>query len=179
MEERILLGIHDYESGAFDALFWLSNQLGTTIFCTVLTVSAVAFWIGKKNRREALLWIGLGIGTWALQAGLKRAFGRERPDLWIGPVPAPESFAFPSGHAIAAATFYTLIARAIALHYPKHAKAAYIGGAAMAFYVGFGRLYLGVHWPTDVLAGWTIGAAQTLFAFWVVGRIDRTQGREA
>ncbi len=173
MEERILLWIHGHERGALDALFWLSNQLGTTIFCTALTVSAVAFWIGRKNQREALLWVALGISTYVVQKGLKLTFARPRPDLWVGPVPTPESFSLPSGHAVAAATFYALVARGIALHYPKYSRAAYAGGAVMAFYVGFGRLYLGVHWPTDVVAGWTLGAAQTLLGFWAVRRMGR------
>jgi len=77
------------------------------------------------------------------------------------------------------AAIYTLLARALAIHFPDHARAAYIGGAIVAFYVGFGRLYLGVHWPTDVLAGWAIGTAQTRLAFWVASRIDAAKAARA
>jgi len=179
MEERALLYIHEHANGAFDAVFSLSNEMGTTPFCTMLALSATLFWVWRRNRREALLWVGLGLSTYVLQEGLKLLFDRPRPALWEGPVPMPESFSFPSGHAVAAATFYTLLARAIAIHFPDHARAAYIGGGIVAFYVGFGRLYLGVHWPTDVLAGWAIGAAQTLLAFWVVSRIEAARAARA
>ena len=132
-----------------------------------------AFWAIRRDPHEAVLWIVLGINVYLLQKGLKLSFERVRPDLWTGPVPAPSSFAFPSGHAVAAATFYPLLGRALARRYPDRRVLAYGAGIAMAFYVGFGRLYLGVHWPTDVLAGWAIGGAQTFTGIWVLERLKR------
>ena len=117
-----------------------------------------------QDRGEQRLWLGLGLSTLVLQAGLKRLIARPRPsELWSDSLLSMShtSFAMLSGHALAAATFYPLLAHALARVYPRQGRVLWAAAAAMAFYVGFGRLYLGVHWPSDVLVGWTLGAMQT------------------
>lgn len=163
MERQILLAIHEFAGPTADHVFLLSHQLGTVPCCLVLVLAAAAICTYAKDRRQALVWLALGVSTFVLQAGLKDLVMRPRPDLWTGPI-TMTSYAFPSGHALAAATFYPLIAHGLAKPFPAARWAAYTCAIMLALFVGFGRLYLGVHWPTDVIAGWALGAAQTVLA---------------
>jgi undecaprenyl-diphosphatase len=160
MEETILLTIHDAASRWLDVVFVFSHHLGTGPFGLVLVLTMVCLWWWRGDRTEARLWATLGLSTYVLQLGLKHLIARPRPELWSGPIHL-SSFSMPSGHALAAATLYPLLARSVAKRWPAAAKPAYLAAVVMALYIGFGRLYLGVHWPSDVFAGWLLGAAQT------------------
>ena len=169
MEAQILLDIHGHASPFWDRVFLVSHYLGTQGFCALLVLAAALFFRLRGDRREAALWITLGLSTFILQAVIKAAVERPRPQLWVSAVTLT-NFAFPSGHAIASATFYPLIARGISKRKPRLTMIAYLFAGLMALYIGFGRLYLCAHWPTDVLAGWSIGAIQTAFALWLFDR---------
>ena len=160
IEARLLLAIHAHGGAALDGLFRVSHQLGTLPFCAVLVLGAMAWSLRHDQRREAWLWLGAGVSTYVVQEGLKHLVARPRPALWPALV-LQSGFAFPSGHAFAAATFYPLLAWTWARARPREARAAWGTAVLLALFIGFGRLYLGVHWPTDVLAGWALGAAQT------------------
>jgi undecaprenyl-diphosphatase len=161
MEEDILLAIHGWSRPFLDVIFLVSHELGRGPFGLILVVVMVALWWRAGDRSEARLWAVLGLSTYFLQLGLKHFFARPRPALW-DPLVHLSSFAMPSGHALAAATLYPLLARSVARRWPSVAPMAYGVAVFVAFYIGFGRLYLGVHWPSDVLVGWAIGAAQTV-----------------
>jgi membrane-associated phospholipid phosphatase len=162
-EQQLLLAIHAHATPVLDVVFRLSHELGTFPFCTALVLGTALLHAVHGDREEAKLWLVLGISTALLQSGLKEAVGRPRPFLWPRLVPE-SSFSFPSGHALSSATFFPLLARAVARARPDWRVGAWMVGVAFAAYVGFGRLYLGVHWPTDVAAGWLIGATQTALA---------------
>jgi undecaprenyl-diphosphatase len=176
METRILLFIHAHASPALDALFTVSHYLGTIEVCASLVVAAIVVHLLRRERREALAWLGTGLGTYVLMRGLKALVHRPRPQLWEWLIPET-NWSFPSGHALASATFYPLLAWIVARHVPAHAAAIRATGIAAALFVGFGRLYLGVHWPTDVLAGWTLGAAQAALALACLRRPATGAGR--
>ncbi len=160
MEARLLLGLHAHASPFLDQLFVLSHALGTLRACAVLVLGAMLFHLVRGERRLALVWLVAGLSTFTLQSGLKAGFARPRPELWPRLVSAPRDASFPSGHAVASATFYPLAALLVARRRPAWRAAAYLCAAALASWIGLGRLYLGVHWPSDVLAGWALGAAQ-------------------
>jgi len=163
LETRILLAIHAWSSPFLDQVFWFSDKIGALWYFTPV-VLLVAVWEERRgDRAEAGLWIALGLSTVLVQQGLKLLVARQRPALWP-PIVGVTSLSFPSGHALAAATFYPLLARVWARSRPGHTPLVYAAAVAMALFVGFGRLYLGVHWPTDVLAGWAMGSAQTALA---------------
>jgi undecaprenyl-diphosphatase len=170
METRVLMLLHEHSNAWLDELFLVSHAIGAGPFGLVLVLVAAAVAAYRKKPHEAGLWIALGLSTYFLQAGLKEIVGRPRPALWPTLV-STTSPAFPSGHALAAATFYPLLARAAVQRWPEARVVAWAAAVAMALYIGLGRLYLGVHWPSDVLAGWAIGAAQTMFGIGVVARL--------
>ena len=174
METELLLSIHSAATPFLDVLFRVSHELGGYWFSITLLVLAVAMHLRLGEVREASLWILLGVTTYVMQLGLKVLIARDRPDLWIGPI-EHANYAMPSGHALAAATFYPLLARVWVRRRPEHAVVAFAAAGLMAFYVGFGRLYLGVHWPTDVLVGWLLGVSQTIVAIRLTAALPRTE----
>jgi membrane-associated phospholipid phosphatase len=164
MEAEVLLAIHSHASPLLDRLFIVSHQLGTLWFLGPL-VLAVALWHGKRGEtREGWIWILAGVSTVLIQDIVKILVARPRPGLW--PRLVPEAwFSFPSGHALASATLYPLLAWDLTRTQRPAVRAfALAAGVALSLFIGFGRLYLGVHWPTDVAAGWAIGALQAMLA---------------
>jgi membrane-associated phospholipid phosphatase len=158
---RILLFIHAHASPFLDALARFSHALGTRAFCIALVLSAAFVHRLRGERREAVAWIGIGVSTVTMIEVLKALIMRPRPELWPRLVLQGGS-SFPSGHAIASAAFYPLLAWLATRAHPRLRPAALALAAALAAFVGLGRLYLGLHWPTDVLAGWMLGAAECL-----------------
>ena len=173
METRLLLWIHAHARPGLDAAFWLSHQLGTFPTCTVIVLGAAAWLLRQGKKAEALLFVALGLTTLGLQEGLKALFARPRPHLWPWVI-VQADYSMPSGHAIAAATFYPLLARVVARRWPRAAVPAYVLAVAVALFIGIGRLYLGVHWPSDVLVGWALGAGQTALG---IALVERRRGR--
>lgn len=163
MEAELLQALHAHASPPLDLIFLISHYLGSLFFVVALVVTVAGLLAVFGKRRWALIWVLTGLSTAALNYGLKPAFGRVRPALWVGPV-SHTSFAFPSGHALSAATFFPMLAAMAAARWPQQRRLLLAVGIGFTFYVGFGRLYLGVHWPTDVLAGWTLGAVQATLA---------------
>ncbi|MGP3697244.1 phosphatase PAP2 family protein [Rhodobacter sp. NSM] len=125
---------------------------------------AVAVFLSLSGRWRTMWFVLIATGSGqALSFTAKRLFDRPRPDL----VPH-ETFtytaSFPSGHAMMAAVTYLTLAALLARTQPLFRVKAYILGLAVlvTVMIGLSRVYLGVHWPTDVLAGWTAGAAWAL-----------------
>ena len=116
------------------------------------------------ERRPALLaMIGTSSGA-LLSETLKTLFTRPRPELVVHFVPV-SSYSYPSGHAMNAAIVYLTLAAIALPAAPSRVARAYLVTAALLLVVAIGltRLYLGVHWPTDVLAGWAAGTGWTYF----------------
>jgi undecaprenyl-diphosphatase len=99
------------------------------------------------------------IGAQLVSAVIKHWVERPRPDL-VSHEAAIYSASFPSGHTLMATTVYITFAMLIAADFPERRLRDYLLGVAwvVSFAVGASRIYLGVHWPSDVLAGWCIGA---------------------
>jgi undecaprenyl-diphosphatase len=150
------------------------SALGSTGVLTTLALAVLAYLLLAGKRRTALL-VFLAIGSGQLvSSGLKLFFERARPDL----VPhATEVFtsSFPSGHSTMSAAVYLTLGALLALVEPRRRVRVYLValGAFLSLLVGASRVYLGVHWPTDVLGGWTIGAAWALIWWLVAFRLQR------
>ncbi len=163
MESRLLLAIHAHATPLFDELFRASHLLGAYPFCTAFVLVAALVHRLRGERREAAVWLVAGLGTAILLETLKVVVARARPELWPRLV-TQGGYSFPSGHALASATFYPLLAYVLTRSRPRLLPLALALGVAMAFFIGFGRLYLGLHWPTDVASGWALGGAQSALA---------------
>jgi len=140
-----------------------STFLGSAPFLTGATVSVVVgLWIGvgvKRWRREAYAVGVVMIGEVVLENGLKLIFARPRPPAFFGADPA--SFSFPSGHALASMCFYGVVAILAARHASTRGRSAatWMAAGLVIVLVGVSRIYIGMHYPSDVLAGYLIGLA--------------------
>jgi undecaprenyl-diphosphatase len=156
METDLLLFLHRHANPVADAVFVFSDALATARFCAALVVLACLWHAVRREARLVVAWLVLGLLCMGAQTGLKSFFGRERPQLWPRLV-SPYGPAMPSGHALASAAFYPFAAALLARHARRGARSIWALGLLLPLYIGFGRLYLGVHWPSDVLAGWAVG----------------------
>ncbi|MET0546902.1 MAG: phosphatase PAP2 family protein [Caulobacterales bacterium] len=139
----------------------------TVLIVIVLAVGLYLLLAGQKLLAGVAVAAALG-GT-ILSNGLKAFFDRPRPDF-VAHIVEVSNPSFPSGHAMMSAVVYlTLGGMLAAAHSRKRLKAFCIGLAiALTLMVGFTRVYLGVHYPTDVLAGWALGAAWALMCMLLV-----------
>ena len=154
-----------------------ATALGGTLVVTFLTL-AVAIYLALAGKRGATLFVLVAIAGAALAStGLKGLTGRERPPVVGEAVAAELTSSFPSGHSTGAAAYLTL-GVLLARFEPRHRHKVFLVGLAalVTLAVGVSRVYLGVHWPTDVLAGWTLGAGWALLC-WTVARLLQHRGR--
>ncbi|HEX6860911.1 MAG TPA: phosphatase PAP2 family protein [Caulobacteraceae bacterium] len=153
------------------------TTLGGTTLLTLFAVIAVGFLLIQRRRASALLLVvALGGGT-VLSEAVKALFGRDRPPLAYRAVETM-SASFPSGHAMLSTITYLTLGALLAQVMPKRRLKAYVFSVAvlLALIVGASRVYLGVHWLTDVLAGWSLGAAWAMIcwlAAWTLRRFLR------
>ncbi|MEU9102186.1 phosphatase PAP2 family protein [Streptomyces sp. NPDC048361] len=125
-----------------------------------LLAVAVVFLLRRGERLLALWVAATSAGGTAVQQGLKAAVGRERPH-WPDPVASASYAAFPSGHALGVTVAFGLVVWLLVLHGVRRGVcwAVFAVGVVSALGVGFTRLFLGVHWFSDVVGGWLTGVA--------------------
>lgn len=136
------------------------TALGGVGLLTLITIAVVGLLVLRDKRRTAAFVVVAIVGGVLLSTLLKMAFSRPRPDL----VPHDSEVytaSFPSGHSLLSAVVYLTLGALLAQVETSKRVKAYLIIVAMllTFLVGMSRVYVGVHWPTDVLAGWTAGAA--------------------
>lgn len=142
------------------------TALGGTGVLTLVTLG-VAGYLATLRKKHAALAVLVAVGSGLLFSTLvKMGFDRPRPDL-VTHGARVMTASFPSGHSMLSAVAYLTLAAMVARTGPHWRSRAYILALAclVTILVGVSRVYLGVHWPSDVLAGWTIGAAWALMCW--------------
>ena len=144
---------------------------GVTVMVLVTIVGVLAFLMHRKRWHAGVLAATVLLADVSSEV-LKHIYDRPRPDL----VPHGSyvySSSFPSGHStMSAATFLTLAMLIASLEPNRGVKImVYLLAVALVLAIGFSRVYLGVHWPSDVLAGWSLGAAWALAAWTALLRL--------
>ena len=136
------------------------TSLGSIIVLVIVTLAAVGYLFLAGKSAVAWLMLIAVVGGIALSDLLKFAFARARPDV-VTPLARVFTTSFPSGHATLSAITYLTIGAILARSQPSSPISLYFMSPAvfLTVLVGVSRIYLGVHYPTDVLAGWCIGAA--------------------
>ncbi|MET8652450.1 phosphatase PAP2 family protein [Nocardia aurea] len=149
----------EHRTDTLTALARVVTTLGDTLTLTIITVLVCAALIWRGHRRKATLVAGTGIGAAVLTFAGKRLVGRSRPPT-ADRLAFESSLSYPSGHSLGSMAVISIIAVALIprLHRTVTRVAAIAAAVILIVAVGSSRVYLGVHWPTDALAGWAIGA---------------------
>ncbi|MBG0857259.1 phosphatase PAP2 family protein [Streptomyces spinoverrucosus] len=152
---------------------WAVEESGLTQVCRVLTdwvwdpqtmrvlCAGVVLWlVWRRSAWWTAAWLAVTVAvSTCVQQAMKAAVGRERP-VWPDPVDSAHYAAFPSGHAMTATVVLGLLLWL--LHHCRAGRTLFRAALAVALVsvagVGLTRVWLGVHWPTDVVAGWLLGA---------------------
>jgi undecaprenyl-diphosphatase len=182
--------IEDGETHEFDRAVMLAMQggpqwldlvarditsLGGTAVLVLLTVAALGYLLLVRKWSAAIFVAVSIVGGTLISTALKHIFDRPRPDVVPHAVEVT-SASFPSGHAMLAMTTFLTLGAVLAEVQPTRSSRVYLISWAvlLALLVGTSRVYLGVHWPTDVLAGWCVGSAWALLcgsvALWLQRR---------
>ena len=158
--------------------FFLQAFNGVTWFGNTATVIGIAALIGifclyhtPYRRYLAGFVVTLG-GAAATAYALKEIIGRARPGGLI-PSAVESSFSFPSGHATLGVALYGFIAFILCRRYPERAKAIIVTAAIVILAIGFSRLYLGLHFPTDVIGGYLVGVLWLFFGIEITKRLQK------
>jgi membrane-associated phospholipid phosphatase len=158
-----------------DPVFLVVTQLGSSLLLIPLLL-AVGLTLGVRRRTWSPLALlaSAMLGAIALYTAGKAFTGRVRPQF--DPLVVEETLSFPSGHSTQAAAAWLALAAVVVAWLPpardtrRRGRLVWAGAVGVAVAVGFSRIYLGVHWLTDVLAGLALGAGWTLLLVRLVGR---------
>ena len=154
--EWLTLAMHDITS------------LGGGTVLIIITIFVVGFLILQKNYSAMWLILAATIGGAMVGLGLKELIGRERPPI-IFHLVYVNTLSFPSGHSMMSAVVY--LTQATLLSHIQHKRSIKIYiiiiALILTFLIGISRIYLGVHYPTDVLAGWSLGVAWALLCWYI------------
>ncbi len=155
-DKTILLHIHQLSSPTLDTLMIGITHIGNPK--TVVPLTAIVFCLlwWKRYRAEAKVFALDAFGGVVLSYFLKLAFNKQRPRLWQSPI-VETTYSYPSGHALGSMVLYGFLSYVLATIYPRYARVFYSVATLLIVAIGLSRLYLGVHWPTDILAGYGMG----------------------
>ncbi len=158
-------------------LYFVQNitALGGWPVLTVFSLALAGALMVQKQWSFLLVLLAVVIGETVITGIFKDFFGRVRPDF-LPHLTSASSKSFPSGHSASAAAVYLTFGLAIANMVKQRAIRRYALGASLAvvFLIGASRVFLGVHYPTDVIAGWCIGAAWASAVWLAVWRLGRS-----
>jgi undecaprenyl-diphosphatase len=180
LDRRLLLGLRapgdpaePIGPRAFEEAMRDITALGGFTVLTLVTIVAVVAFAMHRRWKHAGVMAGTILLAQFCSRLLKNFYDRPRPDL------APHlvevySASFPSGHSmLSAATYLTLAALIAHLEVTRRARVmVFVLALLLIFAIGFSRVYMGVHWPSDVMAGWCAGAAWALGAWLVLIRLE-------
>lgn len=155
-DKTILLHIHQFANPALDTIMISITRLGDPRTVVPVTLAIFGFLLWRQYRLEARFFALNAIGGAILSYGLKLAFSKPRPKLWPQLI-SEKTFSYPSGHALGSMVLYGFLAYLLASLYSRYSSVFYSIFTVLIIAIGFSRLYLGVHWPTDVIAGYGVG----------------------
>jgi membrane-associated phospholipid phosphatase len=163
----MLNGLHAVATPALDRFFILMTHVGYSWGVIPIDAFLLLFLALRRRFRDGLFFGVAVIGSAALNIVAKNHYARARPELWISLRPET-TYSFPSGHAMGSAT---LAVSAILLCWPTRWRwPAMIVSTAFVVLVGLSRIYLGVHYPSDILAGWTAAISWTIGMYALVDK---------
>jgi undecaprenyl-diphosphatase len=154
--------VHGFASVPLTHVMEFVTNFGGSWFLWPAGMVVAALLVKGGRRREAVLFAITLIGSEAVNETLKLLFHRHRPEAYFG-YPLPPTYSFPSGHSFVSYCFYLALAEILAAPgWPALQKIAiWTAAALLILTIGLSRIYLGVHYPTDVIGGYTAAVAWT------------------
>jgi len=154
-DETIRNFIHEFADESLTTLMNLFTMLGSTAFLIAMSVGVFLIFFLKSRRRAAALFAATMAGSVILNFALKLIFHRVRPVPFFD-TPLPSSYSFPSGHSLFSVCFYGVLAWLITARIRNRSAQILIWSltVSLVLLIGLSRIYLGVHYPSDVIAGY-------------------------
>lgn len=154
-DEAVRNFVHGFANKLLTTLMNLFTTLGSTAFLTAMSVGVFVIFFLKNWKHAAAFFAATMAGSIILNFALKLSFQRARPVPFFD-TPLPDSYSFPSGHALLSVCFYGVLAWIITARIHSRSARILIWSLAVALVllIGLSRIYLGVHYPSDVLAGY-------------------------
>lgn len=174
LDARVELAVHGIDSRPADLVLKTATLIGSNVVLTPALALVIALAIRARQRVVAAVLLIDATVVIAAYSVLKIAFARDRPELF-DKVALPSGYSFPSGHSMSAMGIYGVIAAALVALYPSWRRTVWIAAPLLVFAIGLSRIYLGVHWPSDVVGGW-VGGVPPLVAS--VHLIHRRRARD-
>jgi undecaprenyl-diphosphatase len=176
-DERILLGLRvPGDLGTPIGPYWLNHAMnditalgGTTVLSLMTILATTYLLLGRRQEIAAFMFLSI-LGGWLVSQVAKLGIARPRPDI-VPHLVEVHNMSFPSGHAmLSAVTYLTLAALLSRAEQYRSTRIFLLGtGILLTLLIGISRIYLGVHYPTDVLGGWCAGATWAA-GCWLVSR---------
>jgi membrane-associated phospholipid phosphatase len=158
-DQPVLFWLHDHATPMLDRFMLGASQVGSALVLVPLALLVLARLLVLRRFGNAAYWALCTGGGALLNFAAKHGFARARPGLWLSLSPE-DTYSFPSGHAMS--TMAAFAALLVLLRHRRWLPLFALVGASYVALVGLSRLYLGVHYPSDVLAGWCASLAWTL-----------------
>jgi membrane-associated phospholipid phosphatase len=177
-DQRLADWLHSHATDRLTVFFEGVTFLGNFVTLLAVTlVAAIVLW-RRRERIDAAFVVLAFAGAQLLSNGLKLVFQRERP-FFPEPLATASSYAFPSGHALVSLAVYGAVALVVAPHISPRGRAlVFAVVAVLVLAIGFSRLYLGVHFLSDVLGGYAAGIAWLSLLYAAVLFHDARAGRQ-
>jgi undecaprenyl-diphosphatase len=163
-DRSLSLAIQRFHSPSMSFAMRLFTTIGSLKVVIVVLLLVVAAAVRRGDRRAAYALLGVFLASEAFNWALKNLVGRARPDL-LHEIATLHTYSFPSGHAMTGAAVYGMIGVVLARVHPRLRSPLAVAVPALIVLIGVSRVFLGAHWPTDVLAGWAAGVTLMLVGF--------------
>jgi undecaprenyl-diphosphatase len=157
-DDAVRMTVYGIASPRATTVLHVITQLGSPLFLLPMTLVASLIFLRRRRIRGAILLTATMVGVSLLNWILKSVFQRPRPLPFFG-LTVPASYSFPSGHSLAAFCFYGALAALVTarLRSTLWSAVVWAGAVVIIVTVGFSRLYLGLHYPSDIIGGYATG----------------------
>jgi undecaprenyl-diphosphatase len=171
--------VHTFASPGLTVVMRFMSFVGSTFFLTLATAGVIVWFALRRWEREAKLFALTMLGAALLNITLKLAFQRPRPVPFFD-LTAPETFSFPSGHSLASCCFFAGLAAILSgrIKRKRTRTVIWIVATLMFLLIGLSRIYLGVHYTTDVIAGFASALIWILVVRFVENQLARRRKRK-
>lgn len=169
LDRAVELAVHRLDARPPDLAMEAAAGLGANAVLLPVVAAVTALAIRMRRRAVAIILVIDAIVVIAAYSALKVMFSRERPRLF-DKIALPTGYSFPSGHAMSAVGIYGVIAAALIALYPRARQPVIATAIALIAMIGLSRIYLGVHWPSDVIGGYLAGVPPLVVSVHLIHR---------